>query len=119
MTFKVCRQHERTCRTDWPCRQPRVTASGFYGSRNAEDLSATFSPDVGAGFISLSGKFSRGDGFNTTPVDQQNAATVPARYQTWSVGLFSDAPVADQGEVSHTTPLAAASRCWVCMFREL
>ena len=27
--------------------------------------------------------------------------------------------VADDAEVSHTTPLAAASRCWVCMFLDL
>ncbi len=78
---------------------PRLMASGFYGSRNAQDLTASFSPDVGAGFVSISGNFSRGDGFNTTPVDQQNAATVPAKYQTWSVGLYGDAPIGDEGEI--------------------
>lgn len=78
---------------------PRLQANGFYGSRNAQDVNATFSPNVGSGFVSLSGSFSRGDGFNTTPAAQQNAATVPAKYQTWSVGLYGVAPVGDQGEI--------------------
>ncbi|MBO9576076.1 MAG: TonB-dependent receptor [Sphingobium sp.] len=78
---------------------PLFQGSGFYGSRNAQDVSASYSPNVGEGFVSVSGKFSRGDGFNTTPVNQQNAATVPARYQSWSVGVSGVSPVGDQGEI--------------------
>jgi len=78
---------------------PLVQGSAFYGSRDAQDIDVAFSPDVGNGFVSVSGKFSRGDGFNTTPVAQQNAATVPARYKTWSVGLHGVAPVGADGEI--------------------
>jgi outer membrane cobalamin receptor len=78
---------------------PLLQGSGFYGSRDSQELSATFSPDIGAGFISVSGKWARGDGFNTTPIAQQNAATVPARYSTWSLGIAGVAPVGDQGEI--------------------
>lgn len=78
---------------------PELQASGFYGSRDAQELSASYSPDLGAGFVSISGKWARGDGFNTTPVAQRNAATVPARYKTWSVGLSGAAPVGAEGEI--------------------
>lgn len=78
---------------------PLVQANGFYGSRNAVDLGGSVSPDVGNGFVSISGKFASGDGFNTTPVSQQNAATVPAKYKTWSIGLYGDAPVGADGEI--------------------
>ncbi len=84
---------------------PLIQGSGFYGSHNAVDVDAAFSPDVGNGFVSISGKFARGDGFNTTPVDQQNAATVPARYKTWSVGLYGDAPVGTDGEIQSRVTL--------------
>ena len=63
---------------------PPVAGSAFYGSNNAVETSASIAPDVGAGFLALSGKFERGDGFFTTPVDQRSAATVRARYRDWS-----------------------------------
>lgn len=75
------------------------SGSAFYGSFNAQQLSATVSPDVGGGFVSLSGNFSRGDGFWTTPVEQRGPADVQARYQTWSVNLRTVAPVGDTGEI--------------------
>ncbi len=78
---------------------PDLLASAFYGSRNALELGATVSPDVGEGFVSISGKFARGDGFDTSPVGQRNAATVPARYENWSVSAFGSTPVGARGEV--------------------
>lgn len=78
---------------------PLAAASAFYGSRNAAEVSATVSPDIGDGFISLSGRYERGDGFNTTPVNQRVPATVPARYEGWSTSLRAVAPVGDRGEI--------------------
>ncbi len=78
---------------------PLLSASGFYGSRNAEEVGASFSPDVGAGYISVSGKFARGDGYYTTPEDQRGTADVAARYRTWSLGLSGVAPVGADGEI--------------------
>jgi len=75
------------------------SASAFYGSNDAQQVSATISPDVGAGFVSLSGNFERGDGFWTTPEDQRVDASAPARYKTWSVTLRGVAPVGDVGEI--------------------
>ncbi len=56
---------------------PLVQGSGFYGSHNSLDLSAAVSPDIGGGFISVSGKYSRGDGFNTTPVGPAECSDRP------------------------------------------
>lgn len=75
------------------------SGSAFYGSYDAQQLSATVSPDLGAGFVSVSGNFARGDGFWTTPANLRGAADVPARYKTWSVTLRGVAPVGDAGEI--------------------
>lgn len=72
---------------------PLFSGSAFLGSRDASELSATLSPDLGAGFVSLSGRWDRGDGFHTTPRSQRVAATSRAAYDSWSVGLRAVAPV--------------------------
>lgn len=65
---------------------PAMAGSLAYGSRDATELSASLTPDLGAGFLSLSGRRDRGDGFQTTPLAQRAPATVPARYDSWSLG---------------------------------
>ncbi|WP_367348075.1 TonB-dependent receptor [Sphingobium yanoikuyae] len=72
---------------------PHVGASAFYGSRDASELSASIAPDLGNGYVSLSGRWDRGDGFQTTPRDQRVAATVPAAYDSWSTNLRAVAPI--------------------------
>ncbi len=78
---------------------PDYEASVFLGSRDAQEVSAAISPDVGAGFVSVSGRWERGDGFHTTPTSRRVAASVPARYRDWSTSLRSVAPVGDTGEL--------------------
>ncbi len=78
---------------------PTMAASAFYGSHNATELSASLSPDVGGGYISLSGRWDRGDGFDTTPASQRTAATVPARYDGWSAALRAVAPLSSEMEI--------------------
>ena len=72
---------------------PPVRLGAFYGSRNSVTASAGVSPDLGAGFVSLSGKYDRGDGFYTTPRDQRVAATARAAYEDWSATLRAVAPI--------------------------
>lgn len=74
---------------------PLFSGSAFYGSRDAQELSATLTPELGAGFASLSGRYERGDGFLTTPRSQRVAATAPAAYESWSTGLRAVAPLGD------------------------
>lgn len=76
-----------------------VSAEALSGSRGATELSATASPDVGTGFVSVSGRYERGDGFDTTPIGQRVAATSPARYAGWSTSLRAVAPTSGQGEI--------------------
>lgn len=78
---------------------PLFSASGFYGSKDATELSASLSPDLGGGYVSISGRWDRGDGFNTTPDSQRTSATVPARYNGWSTNLRIVAPLSADMEV--------------------
>lgn len=89
---------------------PLLTGSAFYGSHDATELSASYSPDLGAGFVSLSGRWDRGDGFLTTPVAQRGAATVPAAYDSWSTNLRVVAPVASDAEVQARVTLFRDTR---------
>lgn len=74
---------------------PLLSGAAFLGSRDAQELSATLTPELGAGFVSISGRYERGDGFQTTPADQRVAASVPAAYDSWSTGLRAVAPLGD------------------------
>jgi iron complex outermembrane receptor protein len=78
---------------------PPVSGELFYGSDRAVEAAGTVSPDVGAGFLSVSGKFERGDGFYTTPDSQVTPATVRARYRDFSGTARAVIPIDAQTEV--------------------
>lgn len=78
---------------------PTFAGGAFYGSRDATEFSASLAPNLGGGFVALSGRWDRGDGFQTTPKDQRVSATVPAAYDSWSVGLRAVAPLTQDIEV--------------------
>lgn len=84
---------------------PVFSASALYGSRDATELSASYSPDLGGGLVSLSGRWDRGDGFQTTPEDQRTAATVPAAYDGWSANLRAVAPLSATSELQFRATL--------------
>ncbi|WP_340265734.1 TonB-dependent receptor plug domain-containing protein [Sphingobium mellinum] len=84
---------------------PAFAASALYGSHDATELSASLSPNVGSGYVSLSGRWDRGHGFQTTPRDQRVAATVPAAYDGWSANLRAVAPVSATSEVQYRVTL--------------
>ena len=84
---------------------PGFAASAFYGSRDSTELSASITPDLGNGYVSLSGRWDRGDGFQTTPRDQRVAATVPAAYDGWSTNLRAVAPISAKSEVQFRATL--------------
>ena len=84
---------------------PDVAASAFYGGRDATEFTASATPDLGAGYVSLSGRWDRGDGFQTTPRDQRVAATVPAAYEGWSANLRAVAPLSTTSELQFRATL--------------
>jgi iron complex outermembrane receptor protein len=89
---------------------PDFTASAFYGSRDSTELSAGLTQDLGGGYVSLSGRWDRGDGFQTTPKDQRVAATVPAAYDGWSTNLRAVAPLSARSELQFRATLFEDNR---------
>lgn len=78
---------------------PDLFASALYGSRDATELSAGLTQDLGGGYVSVSGRWDQGDGFQTTPKGQRVAATVPAAYDGWSTNIRAVAPLTATSEV--------------------
>lgn len=78
---------------------PRYAASAYYGSHDATSVSAETMQDLGRGYVSVSGRWDRGDGFQTTPEAQRVAATVPASYDAKSINIRAVAPLADDMEL--------------------
>ncbi|MCI4589369.1 TonB-dependent receptor [Sphingobium sp. BYY-5] len=89
---------------------PDIAASAFYGSRDSTEVSAGLTQDLGGGYVSLSGRWDRGDGFETTPKDQRNAATVPAAYDGWSTNLRAVAPISPTSELQFRATLFEDNR---------
>jgi len=89
---------------------PTFGASAFYGSRDSTELSATLTPDLGSGYVSLSGRWDRGDGFQTTPKGQRVAATVPAAYDGWSTNVRAVAPISATAELQFRATLFEDNR---------
>jgi outer membrane receptor protein involved in Fe transport len=84
---------------------PAFSASAFAGSRDASELAASITPDLGNGYASLSGRWDRGDGFQTTPRGQRVSATAPAAYESWSANLRAVAPLSASAEVQFRATL--------------
>lgn len=72
---------------------PGLAAQALGGSYASTDLSAALTADLGGGFVAVSGRWDRSDGFETTPVDQRGPASVPAANASWSVGARAVVPV--------------------------
>lgn len=76
-----------------------LSGSALFNDREESELSATLAPKVGAGFVVATARWDRGRGFWTTPEDQRGAASVPARFDSWSAGLRGVAPLSDAIEL--------------------
>jgi iron complex outermembrane receptor protein len=71
----------------------------FYGSRDATELAGSLGTRVGAGFVTASASWDRGDGYVLIPRSQRGPIDVPARYDAWSAALRGIVPVGAEGEV--------------------
>ncbi|WP_126176152.1 TonB-dependent receptor domain-containing protein [Tsuneonella rigui] len=72
-----------------------VSGQALVNDRGETEASASFAPQLGAGFAVLSGRWDRGQGFWTTPLAQRVPASVRAAYDSWSVQLRAVAPLTD------------------------
>lgn len=76
-----------------------VEASVLYGSRNSVDADAALSSKVGAGFATLSGSYSRGDGFIPIVASQRGPVDKAAPYRQGSIDGRVVFPVAPDTEL--------------------
>ncbi|MGB3166865.1 MAG: TonB-dependent receptor [Alteraurantiacibacter sp.] len=76
-----------------------IVASALADMRGDSELSAIAAPEIGDGFAVLHGRWDRGQGFYTTPVDQRAAASSRANYDSWSAGARIVQPLGDALEV--------------------
>lgn len=72
---------------------PDVFVQGLGGSHGSTDLSGALTADLGGGFLTVSGRWDRSDGFFTTPDAQRVSASVPAQNDGWSLGARAVVPV--------------------------
>lgn len=77
----------------------RVSGAALVNDRAESELSATLAPPLGAGFVTLSGRWDRGRGFWTTPENQRVPASVRARYENWSAQLRGVVPLGETVEL--------------------
>ena len=70
-----------------------VSGSALINDRAETELSGTAAARLGAGFVTLSGRWDRGRGFWTTPESQRVPASVRAGFESWSAQLRGVAPL--------------------------
>lgn len=76
-----------------------VEASIAYGSRDSVTGSAALTQQLGGGFVSLNGDYSRGDGFIPVIASQRGPADRAAPYRQYSLQARAVAPIADDTEL--------------------
>jgi len=59
-------------------------AQGFVNDRGDTEVEASLAPQWERGFVTIGGRWDRGEGFNTTPASQLTPTSVNAAYESWS-----------------------------------
>jgi len=80
-----------------------VSARAAYGSRDSSELSATGGAALGAGFVTVSARRDRGDGYILIREGQRGLVDVPARYRSTSLSLRGVAPLDETTELQAST----------------
>lgn len=76
-----------------------VTGVVSYGSRESADISASLGSRVGAGFVTMSGQYARGDGFIPVVEDQRGPVDRVSPYEQASLSARALVPVSAQIEL--------------------
>lgn len=75
------------------------SAGVAYGSRGSVDAAAGYGAPLGAGFVSLSAAYARGDGFTPVVAREQGPADRPSPYEQASLAARAIAPVSASVEL--------------------
>jgi len=76
-----------------------VSGHALINDREETEISATLGQKLGGGYVLASGRWDRGKGFYTTPMDQRVDATARAAFDSWSGQLRAVAPISDTVEM--------------------
>jgi len=74
-------------------------ASALVNDRGETEASGALTQKLGAGFVTASGRWDRGQGFFTTPEAQRVPASARAAFDSWQAGLRGVAPITPDVEV--------------------
>ncbi len=76
-----------------------LSASLLANDRSGTEASLGLAEDLGAGFVVADGRWDRGQGFFTTPVEDRVPATARAAFESWSAALRGVAPLTETIEL--------------------
>ncbi len=76
-----------------------ISASLLINDRGETEASAALAQKLGAGFVTVSGRWDRGQGFFTTPKDQRAAITSRAEFESRSAQIRAVVPMSDTLEI--------------------
>lgn len=87
-----------------------LLAGAFVNDRAETEASALATAKLGRGFVTASGRWDRGDGFDTTPAGQRTPATVDAAFESWQGALRAVAPLTDLVEMQARVAIFSDNR---------
>jgi outer membrane receptor protein involved in Fe transport len=82
-----------------PAQRGLLSGEALVDDRGDTTVSAGLAPHIGNGFAVVSGRWDRGPGFWTTPVDERVPASAKARYESWALGARGVTQVAPDIEL--------------------
>src|SRR3546814_17987344 len=71
---------------------------------------AALAGDVGAGYVTISGRFDRGDGFIPVVEESRGSADRPADYRQWTTRARAVVPAGDDTELQASAGAFGAAR---------
>jgi outer membrane receptor protein involved in Fe transport len=78
---------------------PGVSLAVAGGSRDSWEASGGLAAQLGGGFVTVSGRYDRGDGYVLVPEAQRGAVDIAARYRSWGASIRAVLPVGEGTEL--------------------
>lgn len=90
--------------------QPALALGADYGSFGSTRIAGSAAPALAGGFLALSGRWQRSDGFFTTPPAQRVPATARAGFSDWTARARAAVPIAADTELQAAIGFARDDR---------